>query len=406
MSEPSVRPAAAVLFATFIAAELTWVTALMSGPAYQRVLGLTDTQLGLGLGAIPLGSLLMSGIVGHITARYGPRRILRIGVAGMILGLVAIASSRNFTMLLPALILAGFSAATLHNAGITLLSDLFPKNTRRIMALAAALWFGSSVVWAPSIGAWLAFAHTHGIQRWSYALPCGVGILLLSVCLALAARVLGGRSRRPPGARPQPAPAPRLPGMRWLWLPALGFGHGLLIVTFISWANPMIQRSFDLGDFHGGLAFALFALGLSAGRVFLAFRQAIRNDLLLLGISASTGGGILALALALPSYPWTLAEIGTGAFLASATAPCLFSLVAGRFPRSKSRLYGYLEVGISSGALLGPFLVGFLVDRGLAVHLAMMLSPAAGIAMGAISFARLATERGGAVRIIPASGDP
>lgn len=150
--------AAAVLFTTYICIEVAVVIALVSGPTFQRVLALSDTQLGLCLGAVSLGTLMMSLVVGHATSRFGPFRVLLTDLTGMIFALGLIVLSQEFPALLAGLVLAGIAVASVHNAGLTLLAGIFPDNTRRIMALAAALCFSSSIVSAPLIGAWLAHA--------------------------------------------------------------------------------------------------------------------------------------------------------------------------------------------------------------------------------------------------------
>ncbi len=401
------KTAAAVLFTTYICIEVAVVIALVSGPTFQRVLALSDTQLGLCLGAVSLGTLMMSLVVGHATSRFGPFRVLLTGLTGLIFALGLIVLSQEFPALLAGLVLAGIAVASVHNAGLTLLADIFPDNTRRIMALAAALWFSSSIVSAPLIGAWLAHAHVRGLRHWSYGLPVLLVMALLAACLLSAYRLLAWtRSRHHQwngdGASSADNPCAGgyvtesatsatgaadtggdvRPAASWLWIPPLAFCHGVMTTSFTAWANPMIQAVFQADDFGGSLGYAVFALGIASGRFLLTTVRFVRNDQVLLALSGLAGALLLALALHVPGYWATLAMIGVGAFAASATAPCLFSIVAGKFPRDKSRLYGYQEASIALGSMTGPFVVGLLVDLSIPVQWAMMLSPMAAMSLG------------------------
>lgn len=383
-----------VLLATYVCSEVAFVAALVSGPTFQRVLGLSDTQLGMCLGSVFLGCMAMSLAVGQVTARRGAYATLCNGIAGLVASLGLILLAGNFAMLLAGLVALGVSAATLHNAAATLLSDIFPASIRRVMALASALWFGSSIVSSPLIGAWLGHAHHRGLARWGYGLPTAVAMALLIVCLLLVRLLLPWTQslRHPPPAR---GDAPKPQGRGWMWILLIAFGHGLMTTTFVAWANPMIQSAFDADDFRGSLGFAAFAAGLAGGRMLLTSRHILRNDRALLAFSGIGGGAVLALSLRVGAYPLALATILVGAFAASATIPCLFSLVARRFPRAKSRLYGWQEACIALGGLAGPFAVGLLVDAGAPVRSALLVSPLGGALLGVGSLLWLASERRG-----------
>jgi MFS family permease len=104
-----------------------------------------------------------------------------------------------------------------------------------------------------------------------------------------------------------------------------------------------------------------------------------------LALSGTLGAFLFAAALAAPDYRTTFIFTGAGAFACSATAPCLFSIVSGRFPRIRSQLYGYMEASIAAAAILGSFLVGFLSDLGVPLSAAMGLSPLAALTLGVIA---------------------
>lgn len=386
------RQAGATLFATYICVEVAIVIPVVSGPTFQRVLGLSDTQLGAALGALSLGSLVICFLVGRLNARFGSFRLFTASLAGLMLTLGLVPAAGGFAPLFAALALTGLAMGGVHNTGLTLLADIFPRDTRRVMALAAALWFSSSIVSTPLIGAWLSLARARGLERWSYGLPLLASVAVLAACLALVAARLAWTEKFHHPRGPEKAPAAP-PERGWGWILPLAFCHGVMIYSFTGWTNPMIQAVFGADDFRGSLGYAVFALGLAAGRFLLTSARLAVNDRALLGASGLSGGFLLALALHAPGYPATLAMICLGAFAGSATAPCIFSLVAARFPRTKARIYGFQGAGISLGCMAGPFLVGVLLDRGIPFRLAMLVSPAAAVTLGAVAIAWLKTDK-------------
>jgi MFS family permease len=380
------KTSAAILFAAYINLEVVLVAATVTGPTWRRAFDLSEVQLGLCLGAVQTGMLLASLLAGRVTERQGPLRILTAALTAVLLALVVVAASGDFYTLFAGLAAAGICAAATHNAGATLLSGLFHGNVRRIMALASALWFGSSVLSAPLIGAWLDLAARSGWSDWGFRAPFLVMLVLLGGCLALvrlripdsaaAAAEQGpsqGKSDNPDAARPT---------LEWVWVPFLSFCHGMMVVSLVAWLSPMAQTVFGVADFLGSLLFAGAALGLATGRLLLSLMRVRWDDRAALAACGCTGAIVLTLALHMPSYLLTLIFTTMGTLSASLTAPCLFSVVAERFLRTRSRLFGYMEASIAAAAMAGAFLVGLLADQGVPLRTAMHLSPAAALTLG------------------------
>ena len=394
MNQREKRSAAAVLFATYICMEVIFVAGSVSGPTWQAVFRLSNAQLGMALGAAQIGILIASLLAGRITDRHGPVRILSIAVSGILVSLAVLASAVGFPMLLLGLAGFGVGAALTANAGVTLLSVVFAGRMRRVMALASALWFGSSLVSGPVIGYWLDRSALAGWTSWGFRLPFGVMVVLLAGCLFAIRRRFGGEDRhRTAGsdvaeaeAEPDASVAPA--SREWMWIPFLGLCHGMLIITLIAWLNPMAQRVFGVSDFYGGLLFGVAALGVGSGRLLLAALsgRSSWDDRVILALSGSLGAVFLTIALMAPTFRLAFALTGLGAFCSSATAPCLFSLVADRFPAVRARLYGYMEASMAAAATGGTFFVGLLSDHGVPLRLAMGVSPLAAslLAAGAL----------------------
>ncbi len=391
MNRREKRSAAAVLFATYVCMEVIFVTGSVSGPTWQSVFRLSNMQLGMSLGAAQVGILIASLLAGRITDRHGPVRMLTVSVSGILVSLGVLSSALGFPMLLVGLTGFGVGAALTANAGVTLLSGVFPGRMRRVMALASALWFGSSLVSGPLIGYWLDRAGHAGWTSWGFRVPFGVMIVLLAGCLfAIRRRFHGGDElHRAAGPEATDVDVPAVGRSReWAWIPFLGLCHGLMIITLMAWLNPMAQRVFGVTDLHGGLLFGFAALGVGSGRLLLATLsgRASWDDRVILVLSGVLGATLLTVALMAPTFGLAFVLMGLGAFCSSATVPCLFSLVADRFPAGRARLYGYMEASMAAAGTGGSFLVGLLSDHGVPIRLAMGVSPlaAALLAAGAL----------------------
>ena len=73
-----------------------------------------------------MGVFLVSLIVGHITYRIGPLRMLFFALSGILFSLTLISSAAGFITLMTGLIGFGIFAASTVNAAATLLSGIFP----------------------------------------------------------------------------------------------------------------------------------------------------------------------------------------------------------------------------------------------------------------------------------------
>lgn len=391
---------AAIIFATNIGLEVTFVTGMVSGPTFRRLFDLTDTKLGIALGAASVGMLLASPMAGYNTHRRGPFNTLISGLGCLLFGIALVILANGFPSLLAGLAVTGVAAALIANANSTYLAEWFPYNLRRIMSLSAGIWFASSALSAPGIGAWLQFASDRDMGAWGYRLPYGMDMLILLICLTLGVAFLRSpaksknkRSEKIESPEQNQASATTASKSReWIWIPILGIFHGVLIMVFMAWANPMAQAKFEVSEFRGSLVLGIFAAGLAVGRILLYFFKPDIDERLILTVSGIAGGIFIALGILAPAYTIALVAIGLGGFAGSATFPCILSLVGTRFPLSRPKVYGYMHASVALAGLTGPPAVGALADAGIPVYYALMVTPASGFILAILSFAWMRTR--------------
>ena len=389
---PSRKLSAAVIFTICIAVEITFVTGLVSGPTFSRLFGLSKTELGIVLGAGHVGLLFMSLLAGRITRRRGAIVTLSAGLVCGMTGIVMVFFAAGFVTLVAGLAVVGVGGGLMVNGYATLLADIFRDNVRRVMALASALWFSSSSLSAPIIGAWLKEAAEREWGVWSFRPPYLFDLLALAVCLFLVHRILRrrvvGQANQMPAESGSTAERPGGGAHRsreWLWIPALAFCHGLMVIVLLAWASPMVQAKFGVKDFQGAVVFGGIALGHGAGRFLLALARLPFDERSILAASGLFGAVLFALGLAAPTYGSALAAMSIGGFLACAPFPCILSLIGTRFAHVKAALFGYMEASIALAGLLGPPFVGMLADRGVALSWALAISPLAALALGVLA---------------------
>src|SRR5689334_11567167 len=99
-------------------------------PRYLATVGLPDWQVGLVLGAFGVASLIGRPIAGVASDRLGPRRVMLVGAASLLVGAVGVVATRSVLPLFGLRILqaAGYVAFT--TAGTALIVALVPPGER------------------------------------------------------------------------------------------------------------------------------------------------------------------------------------------------------------------------------------------------------------------------------------
>ncbi len=329
-------------------------------------------DLALGLAAMAaLTSLLeicgavFGGVAGRLLPRLGLRRGLLLALACLGLGALAAALARQAPLLAAARLVESVGYLITVVAAPVLIARTAPAGQQ---TAAMTLW-STFVPVGLALGAW-AYAHAAELSNWRWAQA-------LSVAAALALMAGLWRTAVPAAEHPE---APQAPAHRTthapkahgvdpgLWLLTLAFG--LYAVTEVGLLallpSLLVQSGLPLAGAGSWTAAAALAnVPASALAAWLMRRQ-----------------GSLAWALVLPLlvsgllFPWAY-QVGTG-LLPQAVVAVLINLISGVFAslvfallprfatdeRQLSLASGRLTQCGASGALLGPPLMGALVEHG------------------------------------------
>jgi multidrug resistance protein len=124
-------------------------------PQYAAELGASQQVIGLMFASYALAFLAATPVIGMISDRFGRKKPMIIGLAGLLASTLLFAFANDITILVIARALQGISAAATWTAGLALLADLFPASYRQqAMGLALSGSFAGMLL-GPGIGGFL-----------------------------------------------------------------------------------------------------------------------------------------------------------------------------------------------------------------------------------------------------------
>jgi MFS family permease len=342
-------------------------------PAIKHGLGVTDAQLGAALFAAAVGTVVGGRVGGVLAARFGPRRVVRLGMPVFAVLLVTIALADSLAQLAVVLFVNGVVAATV-DIGFNAEAVVVERESGQ------PLMSGFHGMWSAGLLAGGAFAIAAAAADLS---PTVHFSLVAVVVIVASAPLLALLPRRE-------AP-PRQAGRadRWSWavivLGLLAFASFFAEGAAADWSAVYLHDRAGAGPALAAAAFASFSLAMAASRLTgdaLAVRV---GPVRLVRAGSLIAGAGLAVVLAAPVpgaglVGFALLGIGLGPVV-----PIVISAAGG------ARL-GTTEGGVSriytlgyTGAVIGPAAIGFTAGhvglRGaLLIPLALVLAiaPVAG----------------------------
>ncbi|HVO05692.1 MAG TPA: MFS transporter [Burkholderiaceae bacterium] len=342
----------------------------------QRSMGLTESELGLGLIGAASGTLVSLTFAGPLIERVGHRRTLLalLLVLPLLYALAAHASGALalFACLLPAGVCIGAVELV-----VNLEADRVEhRSGRRIMNRAHAFWsfgfFGAALLGA--------LAARAGVSpQWHLA-----GMVPLSALLVLL--WLGGFEAAPHRSGGSAEPAHRLARPTWAIMALVLLSLSALVLegAGIDWSAIYMRDVFDAAPFIGGLAVATGACAQGATR-YVADRFVERHSPLVIArtLLAVLGLGTLLVTWA-PAWPVALLGFALMGVGTSVVFPLAMSAAAQRTDRPAATNVAALAQISFASFLLGPPLLGFVAQ-----HMGIRWAFGVGLPLVALSLAAL-----------------
>lgn len=374
-SHPAPQRAATLVVAVGVTCALHIGKLPPAVPALQAGLGISLVQAGFLLSLVQLAGMCLGLFVGLSADRFGPRRVMLIGLLGL-----AIGSAWGGLVNSPAMLLA---SRALEGLGFLLAVLPAPALIRRHVdsprVLARALgWWGAYMPLGTAL-ALLVGAPIIESMGWR-AVWLGLSVVSLLAALGLQAAL-------PPDATTPGRAAPWWPRLQRTlsapgpWLVALGFllysGQWLAVVGFL----PTILAQGGMGGLLAGMLSALAAAVNMAGNIGAGrwIAHGARPLVVLrLAYLTMAGGAVLAFAL---DGPFWLQFLGVLAFSAvgGLIPGTLFGLAVRLAPGEDtvSTTVGWMQQLSALGQFAGPPLVAWLATQAGGWHMSWLVTGSA-----------------------------
>ena len=325
-------------------------------PRYARDLHLNPMQVGVLFGSYAVALLLATFPVAILTDRYGRRRPMLWGLAGLGITTLVFAVSKQYWLLVLARGLQGVAGAATWLPGMALLADHFPSEERgRAMGMAFAAANLGVLIGPPMSG----FLDQHA----GPAIPFVMGAALVALDAV-------GRAFLLPEA--EATPGPRIPFRQLLANPVIRLFAGAMALGSALWA--LLESTLPL-DMDRRLALTATGIGLCFAAAALAhtFTSPLMGRLSdRIGRVKVLRMGLVLVAFLLPlpallPRPWmvvgAMMALGSSAsFLMSPCSPAVADQVERLGSQSFASAFSILNLAYSVGMMVGPLVGGVLVQ--------------------------------------------
>lgn len=363
----------------FLTNGLVYANILPRFPQIKDELGLSNTELGVAVAAMPAGALLAGLAAGPLIARFSSARVASFGMAAIALGVVLVGLAPGWGLFAGAMFLVGTADAIVDVAQNAHGLRVQRRYGRSILNSFHALW---------SVGA--VAGGLMGSAAAGAAVPIAVHLGLssvLSVLIAVAVYplLLPGADSAERDEQDGDAGADRAP-----WA-GLGLRTVLLLLVF-----GLIANAGTLVEDSGGTWAAIYLQGLGAGAATAGFGFVALQGCQFVGrligdrmvdrfgqrTVARAGGALvlagMGLALAFPSVPGSIAGFGLAGFGVATLVPAAMTAadrLPGLAPGSGLTVVTWL---MRVGFLASPPVVGVIADAA-GLRAGLLVVPAAGL---------------------------
>src|SRR5215211_6386963 len=303
-------------------------------PLVKDALGVSYTELGLVMAVFFTVSGFSQVAAGFVVDRFGPQKVLPLGVALFGLATAAAGLAQGFWSLIPFAILAGLGNSVFHPADYAVLSArVTPSRMARAYSVHSVM---GTLGWAAAPVTMIALASRFG---WRAALiGAGLAGIAFSAVIALEHRQL-----RADVHRHAPAPAGD-----WRFLPTL---------------LPLVQ---DVSYVLAASATTMYLIGSAVGNLAGGVVADLTPNHARIVGAGLAGAGVMTLILGYVTFPAAVlfAAVALTGFLTGATTPSRDMLVrAATPPGATGKVFGFVYSGLDLGSVLAALMIGVLLDH-------------------------------------------
>ncbi|WP_170182034.1 MFS transporter [Phreatobacter stygius] len=333
-------------------------------PVLRTAFGVSYTELGFVMAVFFAASGLGQVAAGFLVDRFGPQRILPIGIGLLAGGMLLVGLLPHYPVLLAAAAISGLGNSVFHPADYAVITARI--SPQRIGRAYSAHTVMGTLGWAAAPVTTLALAQQFG---WQTALiQLGLGGLVLAVIVALGHRQIRVEAVVRPAHQKAPA---------WQMLLTGPIIACLVYFTLLAIAQAGTQSFLpSLLPLTQGISAAVavtattvYLIGSALGSFsggFLADLTPNHERVVGAGLAAAALASLVLGFVTLPE-PLLLAATGLAGFLTGSTIPSRDMLVRGAAPAGAvGTVFGFVYAGLDLGSVVAPIAIGAFIDHGAA----------------------------------------
>jgi FHS family glucose/mannose:H+ symporter-like MFS transporter len=326
------------------------------------------------------GFLLATLFGGSIAEFWGKGRSLALAMAAITCGMLAVATSQNYTWALFGMLVFGLGGGGVEMLASAVASDALPDRRGATLNFLQTMFILAAL--SPMLVTWFA-SEAEGWRLPFVALGC-CALLLTVALLKLRERMLPAPTRTDLQIVDTLLRQPRL----WALAVCLGL-YVFSEVGLYSWAVDYLQSAHEAPANYARGALSLFWITVTTGRiacVFWADRVGLKQLLVFLSLGAVIG---MVIVLVTPFSGWKWALLGLTGLFYSGLYGTVLACAGDECPQYPGTVFGLVMAAGALGAMAGPWAVGTLAEA-TSIESAFWLVP---LAMAGITFVAIGLDR-------------
>ena len=330
-------------------------------PDIKDKLGLSDSDLGLALLSMPLGTLVGFAIAGRIIDRIGLRDACRLFLPVWALLFITPALTNSFFQLALALFVCGCAIGLIETAMNTEAARLESAAGARLMSRCHGFW-SLGTMFGALLGGFIAQQGVSVAWHYVVVLPIiALGGFWVSSLLPKLPRIKVSPSPDDLSDKP-PAKSITIPSKAIILLCIMPLGIMMVEGVFIDWSAVFMRDVMDASPLLIAVTYAFFATIMAAVRLSGDAITERFGELLVVRFSAIAATvGIAMFALA-PSTFWVFVAAAISGAGVAIVFPLAVTAAANRRGHSSADNIAALNMIAFSAFLIAPPLVGFLSE--------------------------------------------
>jgi fucose permease len=323
-------------------------------PEIVSVFGLRPSTTGMII-ALPAVGFTAAGLIGgYLSSRVGLRWLLVVSAIGLAFGLGIAALAHSVAIFGAALLSIGLAGGTYEVGSNGLIAGLYPEAVaRELNRLHIAFGIGAFV--SPLI---VAAILTGGVSwRANYAIPALMVLILLTI---LVFQLKTAKFNVITTSIPKLLSLIRRPTMIFAWVGAFLFAASELGIS--NWVAMYLRVEAGFTPQMASYALSLFWLSILAGRYLNTLLPTELAENKVIALQAACGATSLAVIFTTERVFIIFIGVALAGLFMAGILPWVLAYANRHNPGYAGLIAGFIQIGIGTGMLLGPGIIGLIYD--------------------------------------------